>query len=156
MKKLLLIAFLFIGIVAKADNLLVIEMKDASKVTFNLEEKPGIGLYENKLFVNTNNINTFYPIDNIQKIYFSDSNINTSVNGIEDCILEINFTYKNEILTIDGLSDVNNINIYDSTGKKYNTYIDYNGDNIHIPFIEMPKGIYIVSIDKKHSIKIIK
>ena len=71
MKKLLLIAFLFIGIVAKADNLLVIEMKDASKVAFNLEEKPTIHFSDDKLLLESEKVAAEYNLNNVLKFYFT-------------------------------------------------------------------------------------
>ncbi len=147
-------AFLFIGSIASADNLLVIEMKDAGRVTFNLEEQPGIGLFKSDLFVNTNNVNTFYAIEKIEKLYFADSS--TDINDVENKTSEINFTYKNEILTIESNSEIKSILLYDSEGKNCNSYINNHENNASISFQQMQKGIYIVNIDNEHSIKIIK
>lgn len=155
MKKLLLIAFLFIGIVAKADNLLVIEMKDASKVTFNLEEKPTIHFSDDKLLLESEKVAAEYNLNNVLKFYFTKI-INTDTENIKEEIKEIHFSYFDEVLDIEGIEENDIISIYNISGKIVDINYNRNSNNAKISLRELPKGIYIVKVSEKHTIKILK
>lgn len=155
MKKLLLIAFLFIGIVAKADNLLVIEMKDASKVTFNLEEKPTIHFSDDKLLLESEKVAAEYNLNNVLKFYFTKI-INTDIENIKEEIKEIHFSYFDEVLDIEGIEENDIISIYNISGKIVDINYNRNSNNAKISLRELPKGIYIVKVSEKHTIKILK
>lgn len=154
MKKLLLIIFLFIGIVAKADNLLVIEMKDVSKVTFSLNDKPKISFSKEKLFIESDNVEADYNLEDVHIFYFTDTT--TGTTEINEEVKKVNFSYFNEILNIDGIEEKDIVKIYDISGKVQQIDYSRNEDKITISLKELPKGIYIVNVAQKHSIKIIK
>lgn len=136
-----------------ASTNLVVELQNGEKVYFALYEEPELTMSGGSVTIRTPFVVIYYECSDISGIYFTD--ITTNVEKVKD--MEVKFTQigvnKYSIIS-DSLREkvlVNNI-----MGYSYNECVSINNDETIVNLSPCPKGIYIIKIGNKKSIKITK
>lgn len=102
----------------------------------------------------------FRAFSDADKLYLSLDNIKVSRAGLatkESSIAKLSF-YPNptkDVLNIDNIIDIENVNIYDLSGKKVLTQ-NFNSKKVSVNVSSLAKGTYMVRVASKNSAKTIK
>lgn len=155
-KYILLFAFLLVSIISKAesDRLLIFETTGGVKVSIALSENPELTFSGQTMIVTTNTQTQKIEISSIAKWYYE--NVPTGINPIKSYDKPIISKTNNEII-VEGLSSTPKVQVYSIDGKKQavKVSLDDGGRSI-INLSSLPKGVYVVSINKFNTIKIFK
>ena len=153
MKKLLLILFLTFSLPICADSHLVIEMRNSKRHIYSLDEKPTLKFNDDKLVVETSDINTSYHLDEVLKYHFTEEATDIKDTAEETACIRFTYTDK-DCLHISGLSGEEQIRIHDIYGKTIPAETVNDGNTTSVMLNGLDKGIYIISVNGKHTIKI--
>lgn len=152
--KLFIIAFIASTALAFADETnFVLEFKDATKVTFALSEKPVLTFGTGMLHIASENTSVEYPLNDI--LEFSFKSLPTNIENVNSDNLIFIITDVNNII-IQGASGNENVSVCDITGKSMPVEINRKSQFIEIDTTMLSDGIYIINVNNRHSIKIIK
>lgn len=152
-----LFLFLFISIIIRAESgrLLIVETTGGVKISFALSENPELTFNGQSMIVTTNERSQQFDVYNIVQWYFE--NESTGISTIRNYDKPIVNGPNNEVIIVEGLSPTLDIQIYSIDGRKQSLYDSYyDGDKFVINISSLPKGVYIVSINKQQSIKFYK
>ena len=156
-KYILLFAFLLVSIISKAesDRLLIFETTGGAKVTIALSENPELTFSGQTMIVTTNAQTQKIEVGSITKWYFE--NVPTGINPIKNYDKPVINKTNNDEIIVEGLSSTPKVQVYSIDGKKQavKVSLDDGGRSI-INLSSLPKGVYVVSINKFNSIKIFK
>lgn len=153
MKKLLLILFLTFSLPIYADSHLVIKMRNSKRHIYSLDEKPTLKFNDDMLVVETSDINTSYHLDEVLKYYFTEEATDIKNTAGETACIRFTYTDK-DCLHISGLSGEEQIRIHDIYGKTIPAETINDGNTTSVMLNGLDKGIYIISVNGKHTIKI--
>lgn len=153
MKKLLLLLFLTFSLPICADSHLVIEMKNSKRHIYSLDEKPTLKFNDDMLVVETSDINTSYHLDEVLKYYFTEEATDIKNTAGETACIRFTYTDK-DCLHISGLNGEEQILIHDIYGKTIPAETVNDGNTVSVILNGLDKGIYIISVNGKHTIKI--
>ena len=155
-KYILLFVFLLVSIISKAesDRLLIFETTEGAKVTIALSENPELTFSGQTMIVTTNAQTQKIEISSIAKWYYE--NVPTGINPIKSFNKPIISKTNNEII-VEGLSSTPQVQVYSIDGKKQSVKVSLDdGGRSIINLSSLPKGVYVVSINKFNTIKIFK
>lgn len=156
-KYILFLAFLLVSIISQAesDRLLIFETTGGIKVSIALSDNPELTFSGQTMIVKTNAKTQKIEVSKIEKWYFE--NVTTGINIIRGDDKPIINKANNDEIIVEGLSSTPKVQIYSIDGKKQSVkvFLDEGGRSI-INISSLPKGVYIVSINKLNSIKIFK
>lgn len=152
-----LILFLLAPIVIKAETTryLIFETTEGVKISIVLSENPELTFNGQTMIITTNGKVQKVEIKDIAKWHYE--NETTGINTIEsNNNTVINRTNENEII-VEGMSATSKVQVYSIDGKKQSAQVSYSdGGRAYINLSSLPKGVYIVSINKQQNIKIFK
>ena len=134
---------------------LVVELNDGRQEMFVLKERPQAWPNDGKLQIATATLSTSYERTDIKECFFLDKDNNPS--GIEEAAEKADLTVKQtgrDRLMVSGLDDGERITVYDLSGRLMDTIVADGGGTTTVDLSQKPKGIYIVNINNKRTIKI--
>ena len=131
----------------------VLEFKDNSKVTFAIMDKPILSFDKGVMKVGTEKLTAEYILPDINKFYFLD--LPTNIDDVHAEDVKFVFTTADEV-TVYGADSNAEIIICDAAGKVLPVDMVTYTDCVKINTVEFPRGIYIISIGKKHTAKFVK
>lgn len=155
MKKLFLLFSMLVsfGSLGYANSVLVIELIDGSMYRYELQEKPVLTFSNTVMTINKEGaaLSTSYERSIVKRFFFDTG---SGIQGVIDSENTVSITQigDNQI-KIKNLSLDERIIIADVAGKLYNDCKTRNGTEAFIDLNACPKGIYIINIGKKQSIK---
>lgn len=124
MKRLLICLLLSIAsFLTYAQNTLSIYQRNGCVVSYGFADKPVVTYVEENLHVSTNNVSIDYPLSELVKMTFSDSESSIGQLRIEDCLAPIL--------------------IYDINGRLVKEINEQEG-NTFLNIQELPTGTYII------------
>ena len=136
------------------ETTLVIEMLDGKNYSYRLSQKPAVHFLGNFLRITTGSVETVLTRSQVNKFYFSGNSTDISEIANEE-LMTFNQTAENEF-AVSNLSDNDRIIVSNLSGRFYNSCISRSGSNATISLSGCPKGVYIIKIGNKQSIKITK
>lgn len=126
--------------------MLYLHLRNGTKTSFLLSEKPELTFDENKLRVVSASATVEYLLEDVAEYNFSEQVLNT-VNDVEDDEVRLIYSRENG-LTVLGCQNAD-IHIYDTSGRSLPFSSTTAGGATHIKPGNMPAGIYIVLINGK-------
>lgn len=153
-KIIFLLSALMLPLLLQAEeSTLVVELSNGNKSYFKLQEKPIVRMSDGRVYVESNRVETSFLISNVAKFFFSSEG--TAVDDIaRDDFL---FTQSGDNqYTISNIQEREQIIVSDSAGRLYNRCISVSGNEVLISLEGCPKGIYVIKVGNKQTIKIIK
>lgn len=160
MKRFLKIRFLFTAIVLLlslavlgAGKTFVIEQKSGVIHKVNLLDEPIITVPDSRLVINSKTFILSTPRKDVAQIYFASDG--TSIEETHENVITYTQTNDNRIL-ITNLPEKENIVVSDLAGHLYNSSVSRNDKETFIDLNGCPKGVYIIKIGNKQTIKIAK
>lgn len=155
MKKLFLLISLLVsfGSLGYANSVLVIELIDGCMYRYELQEKPVLTFSNTVMTINKEGsaLSTSYERSDVKRFFFDTG---SDIQGVIDSENTVSITQigDNQI-KIKNLSLDERIIIADVAGKLYNDSMTRSDTEAFIDLNACPKGIYIINIGKKQSIK---
>ena len=102
-----------------------------------------------RLFIKTDKIELSYQISDIVKYYFIKED-DTSINSINGDANNIHFNYTdNDFLLIEGITEEDNVNVYEINGRTYPVDIVRNGNNVRVELKMLPRDKF-ASASRQH------
>ena len=152
---LLLCIFLFSFPAVGEDfgNVLRVEMKDGTTHEYVLAEKPRISYVDEKVVFLYRDISTEFQKADVGRFVFV--NMETNIDNMkagDTCIL----SWNGESLFIKGLSETMQIKVFSFDGLERQASVIKSNYNVEVSLVGFPSGCYVVLINNKQSIKVIK
>lgn len=143
-----------LGILA-ASSTLVVELKDGKQAYFILSEKPVLTTFGSRMNIESETVKTSYERSDVLRMYFADESV--GINDIEKEENNVVFTQTEpNRLTISNLSEKDRIILSNLAGRLYNDCVSRHGKDAIVDLGSCPKGIYVIKIGNKQTIKITK
>ena len=147
MKKLLLLSFLCVSMVAKAEDIptnLVVWAKDGSKVAYALADEPKVTFTETNFVISSKGIEVNYAIDKMARFTY-ETNEQTAIRNIKTG--NTSFGPDGESLLFPSLKANSTLTIYSANGNiVFKKMIREEGEYA-LPLSNLSKGIYIVDVN---------
>ena len=135
---------------------LVVLLKSGHEDKYVLKERPEAWLQGTQLRIESATMSTSYERTDIEKFYFLDKDGNPS--GIKavaeaDASLTVRQLSNGQLL-VSGLADGDAVRVFDLSGRLLNTIKADGSDTLSINLLQQPKGVYIININNKRTIKL--
>lgn len=137
-----------------AGSTLVLELSNGQKNNYVLQDKPVLTIEGTKLRIKSSVVDTSYERSNVARFYFLSSS-GVGINEVPEETLSFSQTSESQ-LTISNIEDKDRIVVSNLKGLSFNDCISRNGNDAIIELGNCPKGIYIIKIGNKQSIKFFK
>lgn len=138
-----------------AGSTLVVELKNGKQAYFFLSEKPVLTTYGSQVNIESETVKTSYERTDVLRMYFADESV--GVDDIEKKENNIVFTQTEpNRLTISNLSEKDEIIVSNLAGRLYSGCVSRNGTDAIVDLGSCPKGVYIIKIGNKQTIKMTK
>ena len=150
---LLLLAVWFMSVGVRAEgSTLIIELTNGGKVGLILEEKPTLRFSGSEMVINSQTFTGSYQRTDIKRFYFSDA---TGIGQAEIAQRLVKITQIEENrYQVSGLQSEDRIIIVSLSGRQYVTCVENNGTDAVVNLSSCPKGVYIVKVGDKQTLKI--
>lgn len=138
-----------------AGSTLVVELKEGKQAYFILSEKPVLTTFGSQMRIESESVEISYERSDVLRMYFADGSV-----GVDD--IEINesnvvFTQTETYrLAISNLSEKDRIIVSNLAGRLYNDCVSRNDTDAIIDLEGCPKGVYIIKVGNKQTIKMTK
>lgn len=136
-----------------AGSVLVVELNGGSTERFALQDKPELTMSDTKLVVKSTAVEKSYERSAVRSFYFEDSG--TGIEELKDNTISYRQTGVN-LFQISGLSIDERVAVSSLSGQLFNQAVSQNESEALVDLSECPKGVYIIKIGKKQTIKITK
>lgn len=147
---LLALLCLFPAISVMAEHVLVIELQNGTTQSFVLSKKPVVTFNGTKLYVNSQDASFDEDRSNIKDFHFV---LYDAIGDLEEN--EIRFVRLGTNVQIQGLTESDKpICVLDMAGRITSAAINVNGTQAEIVLERLPKGVYIIKLGNKQSIKV--
>ena len=155
MKKLLLFFLMFTAHLActAEDRLLVVEMTNGDKVSFALSAHPEITFSGQTMHMKTDSQSQDFEIANVSNYYFE--SVTTGIVEPQAKDLHISNLGNGQIV-VSGINSPSEIKLYATGGLQVQANLSYSEGKAVIFVSSLPKGVYILSINKQQNIKFYK
>lgn len=147
MKKLLLLSFLCVSMVAKAEDIptnLVVWAKDGSKVAYALADEPKVTFTETNFVISSKGIEVNYAIDKMARFTY-ETNEQTAIRNIKTG--NTSFGPDGEFLLFPSLKANSTLTIYSANGNVVFKKMIREEGEYALPLSNLSKGIYIVDVN---------
>lgn len=151
---ILLTLFIALSVSASSDKSLFVVLTNGVKIEFALSDEPELTFVGQTLEIDSKLTFNSYSIDLVKEMYFQKTHV-----GIEQVLKENDLRVveqSNESLTIEGLQPNENVNIYTMEGKQIPIQATYSMKKATIDLSNLNRGVYIIRIGKRQTIKITK
>lgn len=145
---ILICSFLPHHSLANSDVVLNVEMGNGKITEFLLSSKPTIAFTENEMVVNSSNGIFSYPRLQINRWYFTSTNVGISVSLYDKISLKLT----DRILQIYGVVGI--IKVFDIKGVELHPVVTQNTDYVSIDFSDIQESVYIITIPNHTTLKI--
>lgn len=145
MKKVYLLVVSMLAMLAKAEDILVVEFNDQTVVHWELSEKPKFNVNGGEIVIVSNNEEVRYDANVVDKIYFSASINDENKLGLSDAVL---VTVDDNKVLVEGTSS--EVSIVSVNGQLVSSKKPVEG---MVEFDKPANGLYVVKIGNK-SVKI--
>ena len=136
----------------RAGSVLVMELTTGQTEKFVLQDKPELTMTGTKVTIKSLTLQTSYERSNVSKFYFVDA---TAIKEIRENTVTYRQTAQNQ-LTVSGLTAQDVIIVSSLAGHVISDCVERTDDEAIIELNGCPKGIYIIKIGHKQTIKIAK
>lgn len=137
---------------AEVDNILIVETNDGVTISFALAEKPEISFEGKVMSVLTEKDSQYFEISKISKWYFEQVTSGIQTIKKEQPSIKV---VDNDNIIVDSSSSLSKIRLYSIDGKEQSLKVSYSDDKKPVINLSgLPKGIYVISINKQQSIKL--
>jgi len=151
-KVLLLALAMLLPLFARgAETALVVELISGEKYSFKLLEMPLVTVPDENLIIDSKTTYVAILRKNVSRFYFAVEK--TAIGTTKEDDFHITQMTK-DCLTISGISEKDRVIVCDLTGRLYQDSAIRNGANVVIDLSNCPKGVYIIKIGNKQTIKI--
>lgn len=153
-KILFLLSALMLPLLLLAEeSTLVVELSNGNKSYFKLKEKPIVRMSDGKVFIESKMVETSFSTSNVSKFYFS-----SEETAVEDIVRDdFLFTQSGDNqYVISNIEEKEHVIVCDSAGRLYNRCVSLNGNEAQISLEGCPKGIYIIKVGNKQTIKVVR
>ena len=138
-----------------ANSTLVVELKDGKQAYFILSEKPVLTTSGSQMRIESESVEISYERSDVLRMYFADESV--GVDDIETDEDNVVFTQTGtNRLAISNLSEKDRIIVSNLAGRLYNDCVSRNGTDAIVDLDGCPKGVYIIKIGNKQTIKMTK
>ena len=153
-KTFLLLCLMIVAQTASAaDKLLVIETTDGTKTVFSLSANPELTFSGLTMLLNVGAQSHSFEIADVAQYYF-ESDV-TAIDGLESVKLRLRYTGSDKVI-VEGSSPNADVRIFSTSGTQINGSVATANGQAAISLSSLPKGIYIISVNKNQNIKIHK
>ena len=149
----LLCLMIFAQTASATGKLLVIETTDGSKAVFSLSANPELTFSGQTMLLNVGAQSHSFEIANVAQYYFE--NDASAIDEMESVKMRLRYTGSDKVV-IEGISQNANVKLYSTSGTLINGSVATTNGQAVISLSSLPKGIYIISVNKNQSIKIHK
>ena len=138
---------------ASSPSALTVHVKDGSKVTFLLSERPAVTFSDGYLLITSDDADASYPLSDVVKFTFGDvDEENTGIDSLP--VDETTFGYDGGAIVVTGLKPGSTAKVYTIGGMMVHSESISDGSWTY-PLSSLSSGIYIININGK-SFKISK
>lgn len=132
---------------------LVIDFTDGTDLTIALSEQPTLSFSSQKLFINVVGQSSEFELSSVSNFHFKEGSSDIESPPVED---DYTIQWKaDDQIVISNASHATSIRLYGIDGNTYASQISIaNGDCLVISLSGLPKGIYLLNINKHRTIKI--
>lgn len=135
---------------------LVVKLNDGSEEKYVLKERPEAWMQGTRLRIESTTMSTAYERTDIEKFYFLDKDGNSSgIKAVAEA--ETSLTVRqlsNGRLQVSGLADGDAVRVFDLSGRLLTTVKSDGSNSLSIDLSQQPKGVYIININNKRTIKL--
>lgn len=136
-----------------AERMLVIETTSNGRQSILLSDKPEITFSGQTMLISSAVGNYNLEISDIVQYAFE--NVATGVAQLLSDELRI-FYPANDQIAIEGIKSPSDVRLYAVDGRELPVQVSVNGDRVTVSLSMLPKGVYIISANKKQNLKIYK
>ena len=133
-------------VVVSASDAVTILQKDGKSFSYAFNEKPVVTFSANSLILTTAQVKVEYPISNIKKISFSDTQSDPET-VVEAVNADPELEFDNYTVNISGAKAGTLISLIGPDGKILNSYKTDSEGNVSFSIDELPDGLYIIASD---------
>ena len=138
-----------------AGSSLVVELKNGKQTYFILSEKPVLTSFGSQMRIESKSVEISYERSDVLRMYFADESV-----GVDDIETDKNNVVFTQIgsnrLRISNLSEKDRIIVSNMAGRLYNDCVSRNDSDAIVDLDGCPKGVYIINIGNKQTIKMTK
>lgn len=141
----------------QADNAtaLVVTLADGSKQTFLLQENPVITLDGQLLRVKSASLETDFERAGVDDFHFETLSTGIDTPEQQELRFVVTGNGKLSIFGLDG-GEEGRIAVYDAQGRACKAHTRRQGDGVTVSLASLQRGVYVINIGKRQSIKISK
>lgn len=135
-----------------AETTLVVELVNGQQAYYKLQEKPVLTMSGTKVRIESNMVEVGYERSNVKKFYFT--NEDTAIKDVKMDDVVFTQTSDDEMV----ISNVGKeyVVVCDVAGHIISDCVSKNGDSVTISLGNSKKGVYIIKVGNKQTIKITK
>ena len=132
-----------------AEDGVCVEKTDGTKQVFLFSETPKITYSNDNLVMTTFNTSTTFPISEVSRFYFEESNMPSGVVGLmEDDEQQPLIRVTETVAEFYGFNANTPVNLFDKMGRLLARDKTANDGTLSISLSDFPKGIYIIKAEK--------
>lgn len=136
---------------SRAQSQLVIEKTDGSRTVFRLSEKPTVTLAGDGFQVKSNLLETNFLRAEVVKFYFEAEETGVKQADRNSCRISCTDDWK---WMVEGYEE--NVKICEVSGREVNVKAERTGKVQRLDLSRLPKGVYLLVLPQKQSVKIYK
>lgn len=129
---------------AESVNALVVELKDGTKMTFVLQEKPEVKFAGPELKVVSETSETSFPLGDVLRFSYSKADW----DGIAAAEAKRGVTMEDGVLVLSQLRKNAKVGVYATDGKLVKDLTAPNEGTYRLNLSSLTKGVYLVKVDK--------
>ena len=150
--RILLAALLLPMTAMAAGTTLVVELADGQTANYLLQDKPVLTMEGTRLNIKTETVETDYERSLVKRFFFTGES--AGVKEVSKCAMVYKQTDADH-LEISGLSQGDRIAIYNTAGVQVGS-VSRDSDKAVVSLSGLQRGIYLVKIGKKQTIKFVR
>ena len=141
--------------ISATGSTLVVELNNGEMAYFILSDKPVITPHGSQVEIESKSVKTSYERTDVVKLYFTDES--AGINDVEKDDKNVVFSQTEpNRLAIYNLSEKDRIIVSNLGGRMYNDCVSQNSSKAIVDLENCPKGVYIIKIGNKQTIKMTK
>ena len=158
LKKLLLMIALAVSMTTQAQNeysTLVVETKSGTTLELSLQERPQVSIGTAGCTIYCGDDVTSYVYEEVRKFYFKPYSATDIAAPKAENTISVSMIDQSKVI-ISGVSESSKIRMYTLDGKAITSETSANGNEITVSLDALAPGTYILNIDNKQTIKLLK
>lgn len=127
---------------------LIVHLKDGTRQTFMLSSRPNVAFESNRFVISQEASNVEFSCENVVRFSFADNN-SSDIKGLRQEGLLVSYTDPQHVV-IYGVNAKSKVSVTNMDGKVQPCKTNRKNNGLSVSLESLPKGVYVISVDKQN------